>query len=424
MPLIEFPGSPVPAFLRNFQSLDGLKSLLATDDPEFLVHESLGATIVSIALFASGSYVCFPRQLDMSSLITGSRVVIPESGKITTGRFAITGLDARIPVYSACRRFQKNVNVNMSVETFLRHNRETGMTFDKNLSAVESSARFWSQLESGIREKEMVVFDYASREVTSLSQESGLSFDDIPCIVRSASRDGLLTGDGSAVRFPGVTSWYSYRGSTGSVFAFHREDMRLYSVNFLASGDPKVWYLIPPSHYQETLTGLRSDLMNAGVDDADCDAFEMHKCFLVKPEWFEKRKIPVYVLKQNPGQAVVIHPLTLHQGYNTGLNLAFATNFGTEFSLQHMIDVPVVSFRLIPGFGVTEVRFLTLSVPLLQSSRRRVPGSPTGSKASPGMDCGWRHRLQAVCREESHGCRCCAEFGRLRTTGPGEDGDA
>ncbi|CAH0730363.1 unnamed protein product, partial [Brenthis ino] len=126
------------------------------------------------------------------------------------------------------------------------------------------------------------------------------------------------------IEIDGVNTAYLYFGMWKTTFAWHTEDMDLYSINYLHFGEPKTWYAIPPEH------GKRFERIAAGffpTSAKTCQAFLRHKMTLISPQILKQYSVPVNKITQEAGEIMITFPYGYHAGFNHGFNCAESTNF-------------------------------------------------------------------------------------------------
>ncbi|MEE6495152.1 hypothetical protein FKM82_001963 [Ascaphus truei] len=130
----------------------------------------------------------------------------------------------------------------------------------------------------------------------------------------------------SGITIEGVNTPYLYFGMWKTSFAWHTEDMDLYSINYLHFGEPKSWYAIPPEH------GKRLERLAKGFfpgSAQSCEAFLRHKMTVISPFIIKKYGIPFDKITQEAGEFMITFPYAYHAGFNHGFNCAESTNFAT-----------------------------------------------------------------------------------------------
>jgi hypothetical protein len=136
----------------------------------------------------------------------------------------------------------------------------------------------------------------------------------------------LLDVLGSKV--PGVNTAYLYLGMWKATFAWHLEDVDLYSINYLHFGAPKQWYSISQGDARRFEAAMKSIWP---TDAKACDQFLRHKAFLISPNHLQQYfNIKVNKCVSYPGEFVVTYPYGYHSGYNLGYNCAEAVNFALD----------------------------------------------------------------------------------------------
>lgn len=133
-----------------------------------------------------------------------------------------------------------------------------------------------------------------------------------------------LVGQDYGIKIEGVNTAYLYFGMWKTTFAWHTEDMDLYSINYLHFGAPKSWYCVPPEH------GRRLERLAAGFFHStaqECSAFLRHKMTVISPQILRQYSIPYNKITQEPGEFMITFPYGYHAGFNHGFNCAESTNF-------------------------------------------------------------------------------------------------
>ncbi|ODQ53131.1 JmjC-domain-containing protein [Saitoella complicata NRRL Y-17804] len=189
----------------------------------------------------------------------------------------------------------------------------------------------------------------------------GSLFEDSTEAWNVAKLDNILNRIGRVL--PGVNSAYLYLGMWKASFAWHVEDMDLYSINYIHFGAPKQWYSIS----QHDLPRFEQVMKQHFPQDyKECPEFLRHKTFNVSPTVLAQNGIKVNKLVHNEGEFVITFPFGYHAGYNLGYNCAESVNFATEEWLEYgrlakpcqcipdavMIDVDEIVESLKHGYDI------------------------------------------------------------------------
>ncbi|KAI0942406.1 hypothetical protein AcW1_003047 [Taiwanofungus camphoratus] len=131
----------------------------------------------------------------------------------------------------------------------------------------------------------------------------------------------------SSQGLPGVNTPYLYFGMWRATFAWHVEDMDLFSINYVHFGAPKYWYAVP----QARATALEQTMRGYFPKDvSNCSQFLRHKSFLASPTLLSQSSCRPNTLVQRAGEFVITFPMGYHAGFNLGLNCAESVNFALE----------------------------------------------------------------------------------------------
>lgn len=133
--------------------------------------------------------------------------------------------------------------------------------------------------------------------------------------------EGQCDGEGALA---GVTNSMLYFGMWRAMFAFHTEDMNLYSINYLHTGAAKSWYSIAEKSGKQFESLARSQFPS---DAMKCNEFLRHKTCMLSPNKLKDCGIRFDTVLQEPGEFVITLAGAYHAGFNHGFNIAEASNF-------------------------------------------------------------------------------------------------
>jgi hypothetical protein len=129
------------------------------------------------------------------------------------------------------------------------------------------------------------------------------------------------------VQIPGVNTAYLYCGMWKATFAWHLEDMDLFSINYIHFGAPKQWYSIS----QKDHTAFYNIMKEMWPQEhQNCKEFLRHKTFHASPSLLEQKGIQVNRIVHHQHEFMVTFPYGYHSGFNYGYNVAESVNFATE----------------------------------------------------------------------------------------------
>ncbi|WEW55859.1 hypothetical protein PRK78_001292 [Emydomyces testavorans] len=159
----------------------------------------------------------------------------------------------------------------------------------------------------------------------------GSLFDDSVTSWNVAKLPNLLDILGQKV--PGVNTAYLYLGMWKATFAWHLEDVDLYSINYIHFGAPKQWYSISQEDFPRFEAAMKSIWP---TDSKNCDQFLRHKTYLISPALLKSQYgITVNKMVHYEREFVITYPYGYHSGYNLGYNCAESVNFATERWLDY-----------------------------------------------------------------------------------------
>ncbi|VDO00156.1 unnamed protein product [Rodentolepis nana] len=218
---------------------------------------------------------------------------------------------------------------------------QKNMTF-KKYEKFSNSPKHRTPPHASVDELEKIYWNTISsmQPLYGANLSGSLTDEDLPICniprLSSMLSDVLAEED---IEIRGVNTPYLYVGAWGTTFAWHVEDVELYSINYMHFGAPKLWYCIPPAFARKFEAFAREHFKSEFLA---CRSFIRHKSILIHPKILAEAGIPtrramkplrlLFLLKvlQYPGDIMCTFPYGYHAGFNLGVNCAESTNFALE----------------------------------------------------------------------------------------------
>lgn len=138
------------------------------------------------------------------------------------------------------------------------------------------------------------------------------------------------------MKISGVNTPYVYVGSWKTMFGWHKEDMDLYSINYLHYGKPKFWYGVDLDCNERFEQFAKSKFPEYFKE---CPEYIRHKTTLLYPGVLMENGINLRKMIHKPGEFLISRCAGYHAGFNFGFNIAEAVNFALKDWIDHAHDV-------------------------------------------------------------------------------------
>ncbi|KAH8797838.1 JmjC domain, hydroxylase-domain-containing protein [Xylogone sp. PMI_703] len=168
---------------------------------------------------------------------------------------------------------------------------------------------------------------YASeKDVDTVEQRQAYQLFSESCIFPKESN--LL--DVTTYKAGGIhTPWLYVSSGEWIPFSMHKEDTDTVALNVLLAGKPKIWTTIAPHHAMK-LERVVGNAFNIKMQHRICDNWIRELGLYIPQKTLDKHKIHYCLFAQAPNQVVITFAKAYHQGFNSGINVAEAVNYGDK----------------------------------------------------------------------------------------------